>query len=83
MLVMIGVFALGGQMTLTHSYAMANASEVSVFNYSGILFSIIFGFLFLGQRIKASSVAGAALVILAGLITLSGQIGSAGSKKVA
>lgn len=83
MLVMIGVFALGGQMTLTHSYAMANASEVSVFNYSGILFSIIFGFFFLGQRIKASSVAGAALVILAGLITLSGQIGSAGSKKVA
>lgn len=83
MLVLIGVFALGGQLTLTHSYAMADASEVSVFNYAGILFSMIFGFLFLGQHIKESSAIGAALVILAGLIALSGQIGNAGSKKTA
>ena len=44
---------------------------------------MIFGFLFLGQHIKESSAIGAALVILAGLIALSGQIGNAGSKKTA
>lgn len=73
MLVLIGLFALGGQMALTHSYAMASASQVSIFNYSGILFSMIFGYVFLGQQVKASSALGAALVILAGLITMVGQ----------
>ncbi len=73
MLVLIGLFALGGQMTLTQSYAMEDASQVSIFNYSGILFSMVFGLIFLGQSIKPSSVAGAVLVILAGLITFLGQ----------
>lgn len=77
MLVGIGVFALGGQMGLTHSYALADASEVSIFNYSGILFSMLFGYLFLQQKVEAASAAGAVLVILAGAIVLLGQKRSA------
>lgn len=73
MLILIGLFALGGQITLTQSYAMEDASQVSIFNYSGILFSMAFGLLFLGQSVKHSSVVGGALVILAGLITFLGQ----------
>lgn len=73
MLVLIGLFALGGQMSLTKSYAMADASQVSIFNYSGILFSMLFGSIFLGQRIRMHSVAGAVLLVLAGLITVLGQ----------
>ncbi len=78
LLVLIGLFALGGQVALTWSYSMASASEVSIFNYSGILFSMLFSGLFLGQAVKASSAAGAALVILAGIITLAGQKRSEG-----
>lgn len=73
MLVLIGLFALGGQMALTYSYALAPASQVSIFNYSGILFSMAFGYLFLQQSLKPASVLGAVLVILAGTVTLAGQ----------
>lgn len=73
MLIGIGIFALGGQMFLTHSYAMAEASQVSIFNYSGILFSMLFGYLFLGQYVSVSSAAGAALVFSAGVLVLWGQ----------
>lgn len=69
----IGVFALGGQLFLTHSYALAEASQVSIFNYSGILFSMLFGYLFLGQPVVGNSAAGAALVFIAGLVVLLGQ----------
>lgn len=79
LLVLIGLFALGGQVALTWSYAMANASEVSIFNYSGIVFSMLFSGLFLGERLKASSVAGGILVVLAGVITLIGQERSEGT----
>lgn len=79
LLVLIGLFALGGQVALTWSYAMANASEVSIFNYSGIVFSMLFSGLFLGERLKASSVAGGILVVLAGVITLIGQKRSEGT----
>lgn len=79
LLVLIGLFALGGQVALTWSYTMANVSEVSIFNYSGIVFSMLFSGLFLGERLKVSSVAGAILVVLAGGITLIGQKRSEGT----
>ena len=74
MLLLIGVFALGGQLALTYSYTMAKASEVSIFNYSGILFSMLFGLIILRQPIKPTSVQGAALVVLAGLLTMLEQV---------
>lgn len=74
MLLLIGVFALGGQLALTYSYTMAKASEVSIFNYSGILFSMLFGLIILRQPIKPTSVLGAALVVLAGLLTMLEQV---------
>lgn len=73
LLILIGVFAAGGQVLLTYSYAFAKASEVSIFNYSGILFSMLFGAMFLGQPVKSTSALGAALVILAGLIVFIGN----------
>lgn len=36
----IGVAAASGQLFLTHSYRLGNASEVSIYNYSGILWGI-------------------------------------------
>lgn len=73
MLLMIGFFALIGQITLTYSYTLAKASEVSIFNYLGIIFSMIFGYIFFGQQIKVTSVLGAVFVIMAGVIVLKGE----------
>jgi len=72
-LLFIGCFAALGQLTLTYSYSYAKASEVSIYNYTGIIFSIIFGSIFLGQTIKSTSIIGSSLVIFAGLIVYLGN----------
>lgn len=72
LLLLIGLFASLGQMALTYSYTYAKASEVSLYNYSGIVFSMVFGLLFLGQSIKTTSMIGAFLVFLAGAILFFG-----------
>jgi drug/metabolite transporter (DMT)-like permease len=69
LLILIGVFGGLGQIALTYAYRMAPASEVSVYNYSGILFSMILGYLILGETVPAASLLGGALVILASLLT--------------
>lgn len=73
MLIFIGIFAGLGQIALTNSYLLAKASEVSIYNYSGIIFSMFFGFIFLQQTVKATSLIGAALVIIAGAIVFFGN----------
>lgn len=65
LLCLTGVFGSFGQMALTYAYQMAPASEVSVYNYSGILFSMILGFIVLGERVPLTSFFGGALVIAA------------------
>lgn len=72
-LLLIGFFALIGQITLTHSYVLAKASEVSIFNYLGIIFSMVFGYMFFGQEITLASAMGAVFVIMAGVIVLKGE----------
>lgn len=67
MLVLIGVFGAMGQIFLTYSFQKAPASEVSVYDYSGILFSALLGLLVLGERLTANTVIGGALIIASGL----------------
>lgn len=62
-LILIGVLGGFGQITLTYSYRMAPAAEISIYNYSGIIFSIILGFLFLGEILSWNSYVGIALVL--------------------
>jgi len=69
LLLLIGVFGGFGQIALTYSYRMAAAAEISIYNYSGIVFSIILGFLFLNEIPDWSSLLGCGLVIAAALIT--------------
>ena len=40
-LVLIGLFGSLGQIALTYAYRLAPAGEVSIYNYSGILFSMV------------------------------------------
>ena len=69
LLLLIGVFGGLGQIALTYSYRMAAAAEISIYNYSGIVFSIILGYVFLGEVLNLTSVIGCVLVIAAALIT--------------
>lgn len=69
LLLLIGVLGGFGQITLTYSYRMAPAGEVSIYNYSGIAFSIILGTLILGDTLTLNSLLGSSLVILASLLT--------------
>lgn len=73
LLIMIGVTAAIGQLLLTYAYTFSSASEVSIYNYSGIIFSMILGFIFLGQSIRLTSILGACLVILSGFIVYMGN----------
>ncbi len=69
LLLLMGVFGGFGQIALTYAYRMAPASEVSIYNYSGILFSMLLGYLILGERIPYNSLIGGTLVIFASLLT--------------
>ncbi len=69
LLLLIGVFGGFGQIALTYAYRLATAAEISIYNYSGIVFSIILGYVFLGEVLDVTSVIGCTLVIVAALIT--------------
>ncbi|MDC7219415.1 MAG: DMT family transporter [Spirochaetales bacterium] len=58
-----GVFAAAGQYFLTMAYQSAPPSEISIFNYSHILFSLIMGFLVFGEVPDLLSLIGAVLII--------------------
>lgn len=48
-LLLAGVAAAGGQFTITAAYSYAPAKEISVYDYSQIIFSAILGFFLFGQ----------------------------------
>ena len=68
MLLLIGILGSMGQLSLTYAYRFAPASEVSIYNYSGILFSMILGCFILNEEVSLRSVVGGGIVILASLI---------------
>lgn len=66
-LILIGIFGAAGQISLTYAYQKAPASEVSIYDYSGILFSAVLGYFLLGEALTASTVLGAALIVCGAL----------------
>ncbi len=62
-LILTGVFAALGQLTLTHAYRFAPASEVSIYNYTNIIFSGIIGFLIWKEVPDVLSLLGSCLII--------------------
>ncbi len=58
MLVLAGVSATGGQFSITRAYMYAPAKEISVYDYSQIIFSALFGFAVLGELPDMLSVLG-------------------------
>jgi drug/metabolite transporter (DMT)-like permease len=60
-----GVAAAGGQFTITAAYCYAPAKEISVYDYSQIIFSTALGFVFFSEIPDAWSFAGYLIIIAA------------------
>lgn len=67
-LILIGILGGLGQIALTYSYRRAPAGEISIYNYSGIVFSILLGYAFLGEILSWNSYVGIALVLLGSFV---------------
>lgn len=63
-LFLVGVLTQIAQYFMTRSYQEEELSKVSIVNYSGILYSIIFGFLVFGETYEWMSYVGMAMVVL-------------------
>lgn len=66
-LISIGIFAGGGQIFLTLSYKYAEASEVSLYNYTSIIFAGILGGLFFHEGLNLLSLMGILLIFFSSL----------------
>lgn len=62
-LLMAGVAATGGQLCITAAYTKAPAKEISVFDYSQVIFAALLGMLFLQQLPDLYSIIGYAIII--------------------
>ena len=58
-----GVCASGGQFTVTAAYYHAPAREISIYDYSQVIFSTILGFIFFGMLPDRYSVMGYVIII--------------------
>lgn len=63
MLLLCGVFGAGGQFAITAAYSFAPAKEISVYDYSQVIFSALIGFLLFGQVPDGLSVLGYVVII--------------------
>ncbi|MGN1328610.1 MAG: DMT family transporter [Eubacterium sp.] len=50
-LILVGVCAAGGQFSITAAYTFAPSREISVYDYSNVIFTAISGYFFLGGQI--------------------------------
>ena len=60
---MAGVSATGGQYCITAAYSYSPAKEISVYDYTQVLFAALLGFIFLGQIPDYLSVIGYIIII--------------------
>jgi drug/metabolite transporter (DMT)-like permease len=70
MMAACGVIAAVAMSLLTHAYRTANASLVTVFEYTGMIWGPLWGFLFFAETPPLSTLIGMLLIMAAGLIVL-------------
>lgn len=62
-LILAGVAAAGGQFSITKAYTKAPARDISVFDYTQVLFAALLGFIFLDQIPDILSLIGYVIII--------------------
>lgn len=70
-----GVSAAGGQFTITAAYYHAPAKDISIYDYSQIIFSTLMGFFFFGQLPDVLSFVGYVIIVLMALLNFIYQTG--------
>ena len=68
MLLLIGIFAGFGQFFLTIAYKKAQVSAVSIFNYTGVIFSYLFSVFLFNEIADIYSVIGMIIIIFAAVL---------------
>jgi drug/metabolite transporter (DMT)-like permease len=68
-----GVIAAVAMTLLTHAYRIAQANLVTSFEYSGVLWAPLWGFLFFSELPRWTTMMGAVLVVGSGLLVLHSQ----------
>lgn len=67
-LLAIGLFGGLGQYFVTHGYKLAKAGDISIYSYSGIIFSGLFGILIFRESPDYLSFIGMAIILVAGYL---------------
>ena len=62
-LIMAGSCAAGGQLSITAAYQHAPARDISVFDYSQVVYAAVFGFLIFGEIPDVWSFVGYVIII--------------------
>ena len=58
-----GIGASLGQFSITTAYKFASAKEISVFDYTQVIFAALLGIIFLGEIPKPLSIVGYTIII--------------------
>ena len=67
LLILTGVAAAGGQFGITAAYSFAPAREISVYDYSQIVFAALLGMIFLNELPDLYSIIGYFIILFAGI----------------
>jgi drug/metabolite transporter (DMT)-like permease len=62
-LIFAGMSAAGGQLSITTAYQNAPARDISVFDYSQVVYAAIFGLILFGEIPDVWSIAGYVIII--------------------
>ena len=65
-----GVIAAIAMSLLTNAYRMADANLVTVFEYTGMIWAPLWGFLFFNEIPRWTTLTGLGLILIAGLISV-------------
>lgn len=68
MLLLCGISATGGQFSITAAYTHAPAKEISVFDYSQVVFAALWGFIIYQELPDIWSIIGYAIIIITAVI---------------
>ena len=68
LLLMAGLSAAGGQFAITTAYKYAPAKEISVYDYTSVIFSALWGFLFFSEVPSGSSLIGYLIILSVAVI---------------
>lgn len=67
MMLMLGILGATGQFLLIRAFTLAEAATIAPFSYVGLLFAVLYGYLFFGELPDAMTILGALVIVGSGL----------------